>query len=90
LRILVEIVLPQVAATLMVALTLSVVTMMSVLSVPLMIASQTPTMITADMAFRINAYGDYGVANALGLISLAMTAGIAWLYLRQTMRENAR
>ena len=26
-------------------------------------------MITANMAFRINAYGDYGVANALGLIS---------------------
>ena len=90
LRILIEIVLPQVAATLMVAMTLSVVTMMSVLSVPLMIASQSPTMITADMAFRINAYGDYGVANALGLISLAMTGGVAWLYLRQTMRENAR
>jgi ABC-type sugar transport system permease subunit len=63
--------------------------MMSVLSVPLMIASQSPTMITADMAFRINAYGDYGVANALGLISLVLTAGVAWLYLRQTMRENA-
>ena len=90
LRILVEIVLPQVASTLMVALTLSVVTMMSVLSVPLMIASQSPTMITVDMAFRINAYGDYGVANALGLISLALTGGVAWLYLRQTMRDNAR
>lgn len=90
LRILIEIVLPQVSSTLMVGLTLSVVTMMSVLSVPLMIASQSPTMITVDMAFRINAYGDYGVANALGLISLALTGGVAWLYLRQTMRENAR
>jgi ABC-type spermidine/putrescine transport system permease subunit I len=90
LRILIEIVLPQVAPTLMVGLTLSFVTMMSVLSVPLMINAQSPTMITADMAFRINAYGDYGVANALGLISLAMTAIVAWFYLRQTMRENAR
>ncbi|MGN6467580.1 MAG: ABC transporter permease [Rhizobiaceae bacterium] len=90
LRILLEIVLPQAAPTLMVALTLSVVTMMSVLSVPLMIASQSPTMITVDMAFRINAYGDYGVANALGLISLVLTAAVAWIYLRQTMRENAR
>jgi len=90
LRILLEIVLPQAAPTLMVALTLSVVTMMSVLSVPLMIASQSPTVITVDMAFRINAYGDYGVANALGLISLALTAAVAWIYLRQTMRENAR
>jgi ABC-type spermidine/putrescine transport system permease subunit I len=90
LRILLEIVLPQVAPTLMVGLMLSFVTMMSVLSVPLMINAQSPTMITADMAFRINAYGDYGVANALGLISLAMTGGVAWFYLRQTMRENAR
>jgi ABC-type spermidine/putrescine transport system permease subunit I len=90
LRILLEIVLPQAAPTLMVGLTLSVVTMMSVLSVPLMIASQSPTVITVDMAFRINAYGDYGVANALGLISLALTAAVAWIYLRQTMRENAR
>jgi ABC-type spermidine/putrescine transport system permease subunit I len=90
LRILLEIVLPQAAPTLMVGLTLSVVTMMSVLSVPLMIASQSPTVITVDMAFRINAYGDYGVANALGLISLALTGAVAWIYLRQTMRENAR
>ncbi|MDQ3558582.1 MAG: ABC transporter permease subunit, partial [Pseudomonadota bacterium] len=81
LRILIEIVLPQVGSTLMVGLTLSVVTMMSVLSVPLMINAQSPTMITANMAFRINAYGDYGVANALGLISLAMTGAVAWFYL---------
>lgn len=90
LRILIEIVLPQVASNLMVGLTLSVVTMMSVLSVPLMINAHSPTMITVNMAFRINAYGDYGVANALGLISLAMTGLVAWFYLRQTMRENAR
>lgn len=90
LRILIEIVLPQIMPTLMVGLTLSIVTMMSVLSVPLMINAHSPTMITADMAFRINAYGDYGVANALGLISLAATGLVAWLYLRQTMRENAQ
>ena len=88
LRILFEIVLPQVASTLLVALTLSFVTMMSVLSVPLMIDPHSPTMITVDMAFRINAYGDYGVADALGLISLAMTGLVAWIYLRQSLREN--
>jgi len=78
LRILFEIVVPQVATTLMVGLILSYVVMMSVLSVPLMINAQTPTMITVDMAWRINAYSDYGVANALGFISYAMTAVIAW------------
>lgn len=88
LRILIEIVLPQVRPTLLVGLILSFVTMMSVLSVPLMINAQSPTMITANMAFRINAYGDYGVANALGTISLLMTSLVAWIYLRQTMKEH--
>lgn len=88
-RILVEIILPQVLPTLLVGLILSFVTMMSVLSVPLMINAQSPTMITASMAFRINAYGDYGVANALGFISLLITSAAAWIYLRQTMKERA-
>src|SRR5882757_8623467 len=43
LRCLVEIVLPQVAPTLMVGLILSFVTMLSVLSVPLMVAGSQPT-----------------------------------------------
>ena len=55
--------------TLLVGLVLSFVTMLSVLSVPMMIIGGSPTMITVDMAFRINAYGDYGVANALGFVS---------------------
>ncbi|MEX0319474.1 MAG: ABC transporter permease [Ruegeria sp.] len=87
-RILFQIVVPQVATTLMVGLILSYVVMMSVLSVPMMINAQTPTMITVDMAWRINAYSDYGVANALGFISYAMTAVIAWVYLRQGVREG--
>ncbi len=55
-----------------------------------MINAQSPTMITANMAFRINAYGDYGVANALGTISLLMTSLVAWVYLRQTMKEHGQ
>ena len=88
-RILVEIVVPQVRQTLLVGLILSFVIMMSVLSVPLMINAQSPTMITANMAFRINAYGDYGVANALGLISYLMTGAVSWIYLRYGA-EDAR
>jgi len=88
LRILVEIIVPQVRQTLLVGLILSFVIMMSVLSVPLMINAQSPTMITANMAFRINAYGDYGVANALGLISYLMTGAVSWIYLRYAVREQ--
>jgi ABC-type spermidine/putrescine transport system permease subunit I len=88
LRILIEIIVPQIRSTLLVGLILSFVTMMSVLSVPLMISGESPTMMTVDMAFRINFYGDYGVANALGFISYAMTAVVAWVYLRQNVREG--
>jgi ABC-type spermidine/putrescine transport system permease subunit I len=89
LRILVEIVTPQVRHTLWVGLVLSFVTMMSVLSVPIMISGGAPTMITVDMAYRINAHGDYGVANALGFISYLMTGLAAWAYLRHAVRERA-
>jgi putative spermidine/putrescine transport system permease protein len=88
-RVLVEIVLPQVGQTLLVGLVLSFVTMLSVLSVPLMVAGSQPTMLTVDMAFRINSYGDYATANALGVISYAMTAVVAWIYLRHQIRREA-
>ena len=89
LRVLFDIVLPQVMPTLMVALTLSFVTMLSVLSVPMMVAGTQPTMLTVDMAFRINAYGDYGTANALGVISYLMTSVAAFFYLRHSSRGEA-
>ena len=89
-RTLIQIVVPQVSTTLMVGLILSYVMMMSVLSVPLMINAQSPTMMTVDMAWRINSYGDYEVANALGFISYALTAVIAWIYLRQGIEQGGR
>jgi putative spermidine/putrescine transport system permease protein len=87
-RVLLEIVLPQVLPTLMVGLVLSFVTMLSVLSVPLMVAGSQPTMITVDMAFRINSYNDYHVANALGVISYLFTAVAAWIYMRHNLAEE--
>lgn len=89
LRILVEILVPLVRQTLFVGLILSFVIMLSVLSVPLMINAGSPTLITVDMAFRITAYGDYGVANALGTISYLMTGVVAWIYLRYAVARMA-
>ena len=88
LRILFEIVVPQVSRTLAVGLVLSFVTMMSVLSVPLMLSGQSPSMLTVNMAWRINSVGDYGTANALGFVSYLMTGFAAWFYLRHGMREK--
>jgi putative spermidine/putrescine transport system permease protein len=85
-RVLIEIVLPQVRGTLLVGLVLSFVTMLSVLSVPLMINPNSPTMITVDVAYRINTFADYAVANALCLLSLLLAALGAAFYLRHAVR----
>jgi putative spermidine/putrescine transport system permease protein len=93
LRVLLGIVLPQVRGTLLVGLVLSFVTMLSVLSVPMMINPNSPTMMTVDVAYRISTHGDYAVANALCLVSLLFASAGAWVYLRHAVRraeENAR
>ena len=89
-RILLEIVVPQVRSSVFVALILSFVTMLSALSVPMMIIAGSSTMLTVDMAWRVNSYGDYGVANALGFVSFAMSGVAAWFYLRQGIREGGK
>jgi len=87
-RILIEILLPQVAGVMLVGLILAFVTMLSVLSVPIMISGGSPTMITVDMAFRVNSYSDYGVANALGFVSYAIAGLGAWVYLRRSVASD--
>jgi hypothetical protein len=44
-------------------------------------------MITVDMAFRVNSYSDYGVANALGFISYLIAGLVAWTYVRHNIRQ---
>lgn len=86
LRVLVGIVLPLVRGPLLVACVLTFVTLMSVLSVPVMLTADTPTMITVDMAYRITTFGDYGTADALGVVSYLLTMLAGWVYLRQASR----
>ncbi len=88
LRILIEIILPQVAGVMLVGLILAFVTILSVLSVPIMISGGSPTMITVDMAFRVNSYSDYGMANALGFVSYAIAGLAAWVYLRRNVASG--
>lgn len=89
-RVLCEIVVPQVLPTLLVSLILTFVAILSVLSVPMMLNAGSPTMITVDMAWRVASYSDYGVANALGLVSWAMCAVAAWFYLRHSVADKGR
>jgi putative spermidine/putrescine transport system permease protein len=80
LRVLVDIILPQVRGTLLVGLVLSFVTMLSVLSVPLMINPNSPTMVTVDCA----------VSSVLCLFSLVLAAGGAWFYLHHAVEKVTR
>ena len=89
LRVLFGIILPLVQTPLLVACVLTFVTLMSVLSVPVMLTSDTPTMISVDMAYRITTFGDYGTADALGVISYVITMMVGWFYLRHAARERA-
>ena len=88
-QVLWDIVLPQVRGTVLVGVVLSFVTMLSVLSVPLMINPNSPTMITVDIAYRINTHSDYAVANALCLMSLLIASAAAWIYLRHASARQA-
>jgi putative spermidine/putrescine transport system permease protein len=71
-----------------VGMVLSFVTMLSVLSVPLMINPNSPTMVTVDIAYRINTHSDYAVANALCLMSLLIASAAAWIYLRHASARH--
>src|SRR5690242_17965071 len=86
-RVLIDIVLPQVRGTLLVGLVLSLVTMLSVLSVPLMINPNSPTMVTVDVAYRINTFADYPAANAFCLLPLLLAAAGAWFSLRHASKK---
>jgi ABC-type spermidine/putrescine transport system permease subunit I len=88
-RVLFGIILPLVRAPLLVACVLTFVTLMSVLSVPIMLSADSPTMITVDMAYRITTFGDYAIADALGVISYVMTMLVGSFYLRHAARERA-
>ncbi|MCS5781793.1 ABC transporter permease subunit [Klebsiella pneumoniae subsp. pneumoniae] len=87
-RILFDIMLPQVLPTIGVALVLSTVTMMSGAVGTVDDRRGHPTMLTVDMAFRINSYGDYAVANALGVVSLAICSALSWFYLRHSLQQK--
>jgi putative spermidine/putrescine transport system permease protein len=81
-------VLPLVQAPLLVACVLTFVALMSVLSVPVMLTADSPTMITVDMAYRITTFGDYATADALGVISYGLTMLAGWVYLRHAARQR--
>jgi ABC-type Fe3+ transport system permease subunit len=78
-----DILLPMSKASLAVAGAFMFTSMLASFSVPLMIGSgEPPQMVMIDVFYRINYQGDYGTANALGVVSYLMAMGVAGYYLR--------
>jgi ABC-type Fe3+ transport system permease subunit len=78
-----DILLPMSRASIAVAGAFMFTSMLASFSVPLMIGSgEPPQMVMIDVYYRINYQGDYGTANALGVVSYLMAMGVAGYYLR--------
>jgi putative spermidine/putrescine transport system permease protein len=88
LKITYQILTPMALPTIIVAMILTFVSTVSALTVPLMMGGSKPVMMTVDMAFRITYFGDYGVANALGVISYVIVIVISIYYLKRVVETE--
>lgn len=61
---------------------------MGTFTLPFMIVAGEPTTVTVDIAHRVNYFGDYGVANALGTITYVMVLVAAVYYLRHALKRS--
>lgn len=87
-KIVFTVIIPMCRPSIMVAAILTFVRTISSLTIPVMIGPNTPNMITVDMMFRINFFNDWGVANALGVISYLVVLVFAVYYLRFMAAER--
>jgi putative spermidine/putrescine transport system permease protein len=83
-----EILLPICRPTVLVAMVLTFVSTIGCLTIPLLIGPSKPVMLPIDMAFRINYMGDWGVANALGVISYLIVIALSMYYLSYTVKKE--
>ncbi|MFN3282749.1 MAG: ABC transporter permease [Pseudothermotoga sp.] len=87
-KIVFTVIMPMCKPSIMVAAILTFVRTISSLTIPVMIGPNTPNMITVDMMFRINFFNDWGVANALGVVSYLIVVVFAVYYLRFMATER--
>lgn len=88
-QIIVKILVPMSRASIAVAIILSFTSTISTFTLPFMlIGGKVPTTVTVDIAHRVTYFGDYGVANALGVFSYLMVLIAAIYYLRYSVRKG--
>jgi len=80
-QVITRVLIPMNKQTILVAVTLVFCSLVGCFSFPYMlIGGKTPATITIDIAHRVNYFGDYGVANALGVFTYIMVSILAVYY----------
>ena len=88
-QIITKILIPMNQSTILIAVTLVFCSLVGCFSFPYMlIGGKSPVTITVDIAHRVNYFGDYGVANALGVFSYIMVSLLAIYYVRSMMKKG--
>jgi putative spermidine/putrescine transport system permease protein len=89
LRVILKILVPMNRASISVAIILAFTSTIGTFTLPFMlIGGKVPTTVTVDIAHRVTYFGDYGVANALGVLSYLMVLVMAIYYLRYSVRKG--
>jgi len=82
-RIIVNILVPMAKSVIPIAFILVFASLISCFTYPYMlIGGAVPTTITVDIAHNVTYFGDWGIANALGVISYLMVSAAAIYYMR--------
>lgn len=88
-QIIVKVMVPMSRASIAVAIILAFTSTVGTFTLPFMlIGGKVPTTVTVDIAHRVTYFGDYGVANALGVFSYLMVLIMAIYYLRYSVKKG--
>lgn len=88
-RVVLRVLIPMSGITIAVAVVLAFTQAISTFTLPFMlIGGKVPTTVTVDIAHRVTYFGDYGVANALGVVLYLMVLLMAVYYLRYAVRRG--
>jgi len=88
-QIITKVLIPMNKPTILIAVTLVFCSLVGCFSFPYMlIGGKSPVTITVDIAHRVNYFGDYGVANALGVLSYIMVSLLALYYVRSMTKKG--
>jgi putative spermidine/putrescine transport system permease protein len=89
LQVVLKVLVPMNLASISVAVVLAFTSTIGTFTLPFMlIGGKVPTTVTVDIAHRVTYFGDWGVANALGVLSYLMVLVMAIYYLRYSVRKG--